>query len=87
MSACCLCENAYTNPELTSDIDLAFSTIGECELGFRILFKTGCAKPTVINFEVLIADEMHVVGYYCPRFCPNCGRKLVENENEEEAAP
>ncbi len=84
MNACHLCENACTNPELTSDIDLHFSTIGKCEPHYRILFETGRARPTVINFEVLKGDEMRMVGFYRPRFCPNCGRKLFENEKKKD---
>jgi len=85
MSTCCyLCENAYTNPELTSGIDLSFYTIGKCEPGFRILFETGGGRPTAIIFEVQKADVMQTVGYYCPRFCPNCGRELAENKKKKE---
>jgi len=64
MSSCYLCENACTNPELTSDNDLSFSTIGECGPDYRILFETGRARPTVINFEIWKGDIWQMVGFY-----------------------
>jgi len=63
---------------------LSFSIIGECEPGYRILFEIGRANPTAINFEVWKADVWQTVGYYRLRFCPNCGRRLVENEKKKD---
>jgi len=87
MDACHLCDNACINPELTSDNDLSYFTIGKCGPGFRIFFGSGDARPTEITFEVLEAGVWHLAGYYRPRFCPNCGRRLIENEKKEEDTP
>jgi len=84
MDACDMCLNAFIDSELTSDNDLSFSGIGECEAGYRILLRSGCARPTAMMVEKLVASGWVTIGYYSPRYCPNCGRKLVENEKKKD---
>ncbi len=84
MDACHMCDNAHTNPEFTSDNDYSACTIGKCETGYRILLESGWARPTAITFEKLEASGCRTIGFYRPRYCPNCGRKLFENEKKKD---
>ena len=81
---CRMCENAHTNPELDSDIDLSYVTIGECEDGYRMMLRTGASRPTVLLVEKY--DERtgwHSIGIFQPNYCPNCGRELKENNKSK----
>lgn len=79
---CRMCDSAYTNPELDSDHDLSYISIGECVPGYRMLFRSGDGRPTEILFEMW-KGEWKTIGFYRPKFCPNCGRELRENANHE----
>jgi len=80
VDACSMCYNAHVEPELTSDNDFSACGIGECEAGYRIFFLSGCARPTRVTFEKWEEKRgWAAIGCYCPRFCPNCGRRLFEN--------
>ena len=82
--ACKMCFNAHTDPELTSDNDLSYSTIGECTDLYRLMFRSGDDRPTGILFERWNKDSgWHMLGFYWPKFCPNCGRRLTENEKKD----
>lgn len=81
MKYCKFCCNAVVEPELTPDNDLNYHTIGETENGFNMYFRSGGSRPTVIevsqwnqqrkqNFDICV---------YKMNFCPECGRKLIEN--------
>lgn len=79
--ACKMCINAHTDPDLTSDNDLSYFDVGKYEKSFRLMLRTGDGRPTGMLVEHL--DEeigWNTVGFYWPKFCPNCGRKLTENE-------
>lgn len=79
---CGYCLNATTDPELTHDNDLSYRSIGKSDPGMRIMFKSGDAKPTEIIFELRDNKLFRWVtnAYYIPKYCPECGRKLLENE-------
>lgn len=80
-TACWFCDSAYTNPELQSDNDLSYMSIGECSRGYRLLFRSGSSRPTEILVEQWNEKAgWHSIGYYWPRYCPNCGRELKENK-------
>ncbi len=87
MTACCMCDNTYTNLGLTSDNDFSSFSIGTYETDYRISLETGYSKPTTITVERHDASGWATIGYYRPRFCPNCGRELVENKKKEEGDP
>lgn len=81
---CKMCTNAHTDSDLTSDNDLSYCGVGECEKSFRLMLRTGNGRPTGILVEHL--DEgigWNTIGFYWPKFCPNCGRRLTENEKED----
>ena len=82
--ACKMCFYAHTDPELTSDNDLSYSTIGECTDSYRLMFRSGDDRPTGILFEEWNRDRgWQTLGFYWPKFCPNCGRRLTENEKKD----
>lgn len=77
---CGMCVNAFTDPDLNSDNDLSYFTIGECEKGYRMLLRSGDGRPTTILVEKWIDGTGWItIGDYQPRYCPNCGRELKEN--------
>ena len=78
--ACRMCFNAYTDPDLSCFNDLSYIPVGSCVDGYRILFRSGAAKVTALVFEQRCDDGWHSLCSYVPKFCPNCGRRLMENE-------
>lgn len=80
--ACMMCLNAHVDLELTSDNDLSFFGVGECEKPYRLMYRTGDARPTAILVEKWNAHRRlwEEIGFYYPKFCLNCGRRLMENE-------
>lgn len=80
VKACDMCVNAYIDPELSSDNDLSYFGIGSCSGWYRMLFRTGSGRPTEILVERhSYGKGWHTIGVYRPKFCPNCGRELREN--------
>ena len=86
--ACRFCANAHTDPELEPTNDLSYMGIGKCEKGYTVFFRTGDNRPTVILFEdrVNLQSITHLAGIYIPKFCPECGRELVENKKALEGS-
>ncbi len=87
--ACDMCLNAHVDPDLTSDNDLSFFSIGRCEKSYRLVYRSGDGKPTSIlaerwNIRRCCWEE---IGFYHPKFCPNCGRRLTENGLKEKDRP
>lgn len=83
--ACGMCNNAHTDPELNSDNDLSYISIGEHEKGYRALLHSGDGRPTEILFEKWMdGTGWTAIGCYQPKYCPNCGRELKENIHEQE---
>ena len=63
--ACKMCFYAHTDPELTSDNDLSYSTIGECTDSYRLMFRSGDDRPTGILFERWHKGSgWHMLGFY-----------------------
>ena len=81
ISACHMCLSADIDPELTSSNDLSYVGVGSCENGYRLMLKSGAGKPTEIEVEQFSQQdrEWHLIGFYRPQYCPNCGRKLINN--------
>jgi hypothetical protein len=79
---CPKCMNAFVEPTLEPDCDFSSRSIGEANPGYRMMLNTGARRKTHISLERW--DESHkqweIEGFYKPKFCPECGRKLIENE-------
>ncbi len=84
MTACRMCGNASTDPELRSDNDLCYIGVGTFDKNRRMLFRTGDGRPTELLVEEWQVDQWRLIGYYRPLYCPNCGRRLIENEGKKE---
>lgn len=84
MKSCYMCTNAYTDPRLTHDNDLSYFQIGDCAKNIRTLFASGNQRPTQIIIEQWNKTQHYwdLIGTYTPKFCPNCGRKLLENKEK-----
>lgn len=76
---CFLCDNAKVNTEITSENDLSYHVLGSVYRGYRLLFRSGNNKPTAILIEGIEDAGWVTIGEYVPKYCPNCGRKLLEN--------
>lgn len=79
--SCYMCDNAKINPELTEENDLAAFTVGNCAKGYRIMMTSGDGKPVSLLVEHWTGSHWSLIGEYRPLFCPNCGRRLAENEH------
>lgn len=83
--ACGMCNNARIDDSLTDDNDASFIGIGKCAKGYRIMLCSGWRQPLRIEFE-----EWHdrtgwsVIGKYFPKYCPECGRRIFEYEQEKQ---
>lgn len=77
---CGFCINATVTDDLTPDNDLSYMTIGVADPDKRIMFKSGDRDGTYINVEQIKDGEWRTIANYIPKYCPNCGRKLIENE-------
>lgn len=82
--SCHMCFNARVDPdgELTDDNDFSSCAIGDFYDGYRAMLSAGYGKPVRIEFEGWNKDVERWVplGHYYPKFCPNCGRSLMEYE-------
>lgn len=78
---CHVCCNATVEPELTSDNDLSYISVGETTEGYGMHIRSGDGKPTVLivsKWEESLGRNIDV-GIYKMKFCPECGRRLIEN--------
>ncbi len=78
---CRYCDNAKINGELTSENDFSSITIGRCEKYTRLMLSSGGYYNDVrIELEEFGPyDRWITKGIYYPKFCPECGRKIIEN--------
>lgn len=82
MDACYMCNNAKIDSLLTDENDYSSCTLGDSAEGVRMMLSSGWNRPLRIEIqEYIIKDGWCTVGIYFPKFCPNCGRKIVEYEN------
>ena len=79
-------EEDYFYEGLHDDNDMSAATIGNVTNGFQIFLNSGGGEA--VNIELCQWKEngyrgqpgWSTVGIYYPKFCPECGRKLVEYE-------
>ena len=67
------------NLGLTDDNDYSAMSIGDSSNGYRMMFCSGWGRQPRIETEKW--DEKagwHKIGQYFPKFCPECGREIVE---------
>lgn len=81
MKDCGLCRSAYTDEELRYDNDLSYIPIGLPNDGYRAFIRSGDKKPTAL----LVEKGNDLVWVYKPKFCPNCGRELIENNKTRKS--
>lgn len=78
---CKYCNNATVDPQLNCENDLSYCGIGSSIPGDGAFIRSGGGRKTAIIFDRW--DEKgkinHTVGVYIPKFCPECGRWLLEN--------
>ena len=75
---CHICNNARVDADLADDNDLSYSSVGFALAGCRMMFRSGGRKPLCLRVEELTEGCWELIAYYRPRFCPNCGRPIVE---------
>lgn len=79
MKACHMCFNARLDDELTDDNDLSYHSIGTSVEGNRLMIASGDGEPLRILLEEYNEGYgWYTIGKYYPKFCPNCGREIVE---------
>lgn len=82
--SCRFCANNRTNPEWELDEDQVFYAIsaGRSENGTRLMFVKNPNEPLVLEVsrwnDKINPQQWQPVGYYYPKFCPECGRKIDE---------
>ena len=79
---CPKCMNAYVEPELEPDCDFSSRSVGEANPGYRMMLNSGARRKTHISLERWNENhqQWETEGFYIPKYCPECGRKLTENE-------
>lgn len=79
-SPCGFCCNAFVDGELRSYEDLSYKAVGNCVNGYAAYIRSGDRRKTAIVFCDHLGDRWFDAVIYAPKFCPECGRKLFENE-------
>lgn len=79
---CRFCHNATVDGDLTSENDFSSCGIGSMDKGYLMYLSTGGGRPTELEvFRWNVTNQRNdLIGSYRPKFCPECGRKLVEND-------
>lgn len=79
-SPCHMCDNARLNEELTDNGDFSSCVIGSFDRDCRIMLTSGMGKPLRIDIDRWNDDalEWEPIGIYYPKYCPECGREIVE---------
>ncbi len=76
-------EDPYETP-LTDENDFGSFSVGECNKGYSLMIHTGHGKPQNITARRW-SENLRCwlgVGIYEPKYCPECGRRLDEYEQE-----
>lgn len=78
---CRYCLNSSCDDELRPWNDLSYHTLLFTS-DARILMRSGDGRPTVIMMDKFYKGTWHDFGYVDIKFCPFCGRELVENKKD-----
>lgn len=81
---CHMCNNSKIDEELNDNNDYSACTIGIWnDDNLRMMLCSGGRKPTRIELEKWIDKIGWVtIGVYYPKYCPNCGREIIEYNKE-----
>ena len=82
--SCSFCNNAFVDPELNSDNDLSYLSLGAMSNGYFMHMRSGAGRDTVLEILKLdrFINRVYVIGIYKMKFCPECGRELIENSDK-----
>ena len=78
---CSFCLNASVDPCLSPDNDLSYMSVGDMASGYSMYLRTGSGKSTVLvisKWDQELRENLDI-GFYKMKYCPECGRKLIEN--------
>lgn len=75
---CCVCNNARVSDASEDGNNLSYLAVGESVRPFQILFASGGGEPFRLLVEFLIDNRWSTAAVYYPKYCPNCGRELLE---------
>lgn len=86
LKPCEMCLNARVDDELTDDNDFSSISIGKSTVGVRLSLNAEYGKP--LRLEVTKWNEKtqrnELIATYYPKFCPNCGRPIIEYGDMEQ---
>lgn len=82
MKYCKFCCNATVEPELNSDNDLSYMSVGKTTENCSMHIRSGNGRPTVLQISLWDKKlQQNVdIGFYRMKYCPECGRRLIENK-------
>lgn len=84
MKYCKFCCNATVEPELDSDNDLSYMGVGKTAENCSMHIRSGNGQSTVLlisQYDKELQENINI-GVYRMKYCPECGRRLNENENQ-----
>lgn len=87
--SCKFCANNRTNPEWELEEDQVFyaMSVGKSENSTRIMFVKNPNEPLMLEVsrwnDKINPQQWQPVGYYYPKFCPECGRKIDEYDRSK----
>ena len=67
------------NTELTDDNDSSSCCVGNTCEHLRFMISSGCGEPVRIEIDEYLPKlkEWHTFGKYYPKYCPECGVRMV----------
>lgn len=80
--SCVYCYNYEKGGELDKFHDYREINVGKCALYYKLVIRSGGGgnHKQRIELEAYNGNEMLVVGRYRPKFCPECGEKICNEE-------
>ena len=62
-------------------------TVGRTEKGIRMMLNKNPREPLMIEVsswnDKINPNQWQLVGYYYPKYCPECGRKIDEYDRSK----
>lgn len=78
---CRFCFNSTVCDDLTPDNDLSYLSVGSVYKGYSSHIRSGARRPTALlvsKYDESVGRNVDVF-IYNMKYCPECGRKLIEN--------